>query len=119
MAQLKPVGQYVERFNQLTNQALPVGIIYQSDGLATHVAKRHPNEIGNLAHIPAVISSPDYIGQNPNEPDSIELVKILSNNVMVCVKLDKNRNHMYVASVFNITNAKLQSHINSGRLKRY
>lgn len=119
MAHLKPVGQYTERFNQLTNQTLPIGNIYQSDGLATHVAKRHPNEIGNLAHISTVISNPDYIGQNPNEPDSIELVKTISNNVMVCVKLDKGHNHMYVASVFNITNAKLQNRIKSGRLKRY
>ena len=119
MAQMKTVGQYVERFNQMTNQSLPVGNIYQSDGLATHVAKRHPNEIGNLVHIPTIISSPDYIGQNPNEPDSIELVKTISANVMVCVKLDKYHNHMYVASVFNITNGKLQSRIKSGRLKRY
>ncbi len=119
MAQMKPVGQYIERFNQLTNQTLPIGEIYQSAGLATHVQKRHPSEIGNLAHIPTVISSPDYIGQNPNEPDSIELVKTISDNVMVCVKLDKSDNHMYVASVFNITNGKLQNRLKSGRLKQY
>ena len=119
MAGIKPVGKYVERFNQLTNQTLPTGDIFQSDGLAAHVKKRHPSEIGNLAHIPSVVSSPDYVGHNPNEPNSIELVKVLANNVMVCVKLDANDNYPYVASVYNITNAKLQKHIQSGRLKAY
>ena len=119
MAQMKSVGQYIERFNQLTNQNLPIGDIYQSDGLATHVQKRHPSELGNLAYISLVISSPDYIGHNPNEPDSIELVKTISDNVMVCLKLDKDENHMYVASVFNITESKLRNRIKSGRLKQY
>lgn len=119
MAQMKPVGQYTERFNQLTGQNLPVGDIYQSVGLAAHVQKRHPGEIGNVSVIPIVISNPDYVGHNPKEPDSIELVKVLSNNVMVCVKLDKSQNYLYVASVYNITNAKLQKGIQSGRLKAY
>lgn len=119
MAQMKVVGRFVERFNVLTNQKLPVGDIYQSFGLAAHVKKRHPSDVGNLVHVPAVISNPDYVGRNPNEPNSIELVKVLANNVMVCVKLDASNNYLYVASVYNITNAKLQKHIQSGRLKQY
>ena len=119
MAHLKSVGQYVERFNVLTNQALPVGDIFQSDGLAAHVQKRHPSEISNLALIPTVISNPDYVGTNPREPDSVELVKILANNVMVCIKLDHNNGYLYVASVYNITCSKLQQRLQSGRFKAY
>lgn len=119
MQKMNPVGQYTDRFNQLTGQNLPVGDIYQSVGLAAHVQKHHPAEIGNLALIPAVISSPDYVGHNPREPDSIELVKVLSGNVMVCVKLDKSKNYLYVASVYSITNAKLQNRLQTGRLKAY
>ena len=119
MAHMKSVGQYVERFNILTNQTLPLGAIFQSDGLAVHVMKRHPSEIGNLSLIPAIISNPDYVGKNPREPDSIELVKLLADNVMVCVKLDHKNGYLFVASVYNITNSKLQQGLQSGRLQAY
>lgn len=119
MARMKLVGQYTDRFNQLTGQSLPIGGIYQSDGLLAHVQKRHPADVGNLSHVPSVISAPDYVGHNLNEPYSIELVKSLGDNIMVCVKLDLKTNCHYVASVYTITNAKLQNRIQSGRLKKY
>lgn len=115
---MTPVGRYISKFNTLTGQTLPPGVIYQSDGLLTHVQKRHPDQIGNLAHVSNVISAPDYIGKNPKEPNSIELVKILGGNVMVCVKLDISRGYYYVASVFEISTAKLNNRLNSGRLKK-
>lgn len=113
------VGQYTEEFNTITGQALPCGEILQSDGLATHVRKHHPNEVGNIDFIPTIIAEPDYIGQNPKEPDSIELVKIISANIMVCVKLDRKHGYHYVASVYEISNGKLQNRIQSGRLKKF
>ena len=119
MDHMKAVGRYVERFNELTGQNLPVGSIYQSEGLAVHVKKRHPNEVGNLEYISDVIKSPDYVGRNPKEPNSIELVKIIENNVMVCIKLDRADDYLFVASVFNITDSKLENRLKSGRLKAY
>jgi hypothetical protein len=119
MDHMKAVGRYVERFNELTGQNLPVGSIYQSEGLAVHVKKRHPNEVGNLEYISDVIKSPDYVGRNPKEPNSIELVKVIENNVMVCIKLDRADDYLFVASVFNITDSKLENRLKSGRLKAY
>lgn len=119
MDKLFIVGEYTDVFNMLTNQSLPCGPIYQSSGLSVHIQKRHPNEMGNLAHVADVIASPDYIGKHPKEPDSIELVKRLSANVMVCVKLDSVRNRLYVASVFEITEAKVKNRLSSGRLKYF
>lgn len=116
---LFPVGRYTNDFNRLTGQSLPLGTIYQSKGLATHVKKKHPAEIANLAYVPQIISCPDYIGRNPKEPDSIELVKILQGNVMVCVKLDKGEGHYYVASVYEIKTSKLNNRLNSGRLVQF
>lgn len=111
------VGTYRQEFNAVTGQALPYGPIYQSPGLLVHVQKRHPGEVGNLALIPQVIQNPDYIGKNPKEPDSVELVKVFQNNVMVCIKLDNSNGYFYVATVFEINNSKLQNRISSGRLK--
>lgn len=113
------VGEYIDKFNTLTGQNLPCGEIMQSVGLASHVQKHHPNETGNVALIPSIIAAPDYVGQNPKEADSIELVKVTSANVMVCVKLDAKDGYHYVASVYEISNGKLQNRINSGRLKKF
>ena len=113
------VGKYQKRFNDLTGQSLPCSDIYQSYGLSKHVQSRHPNEMHNLRLIPQIIAAPDYVGRNPREPNSVELVKIYDDNVMVCVKLDTTNGYLYVASVFEISAAKLQNRLNSGRLKSY
>lgn len=68
--------------------------------------------------IPAVIEEPDFVGTNPKEPESVELVKRMDGNVMVCVKLDKKEDYLYVATVIEITDAKLSKRVASGRLKK-
>lgn len=113
------VGAYLEKFNTATGQSLPCGDIYQSTGLLAHLQKRHPEEVGLIEHIPDVIHSPDYIGHNPNEPNSVELIKIMDKNVMVCVKLDTKKNYLYVASVFSVSDAKVTHRLRSGRIVRY
>lgn len=113
------VGQYIEKFNKLTGQQIPCGDIYQSVGLVTHVRNHHPGKEGLVALVGDVIRSPDYIGKHPKEPNSIELVKKISGNAMVCIKLDTKRNYLFVASVFEISEGKLKNRLNSGRLKPY
>lgn len=111
------VGKYIEDFNTFTDQALPCGPIYQSKGLVKHTQRHHPDLVARVEDIPSVIQAPDFIGVHPKEPDSIELVKRMNGNVMVCVKLDKKENYLYVATVFEITEAKLNNRLSSGRLK--
>lgn len=113
------VGQYIQEFNMLTGRSLPCGDIFQSVGLEIHIKKHHPKEVANISLIPEIISNPDYVGTHPREPDSIELVKVLSKNVMVCIKLDSRNGYLYVASVFEISNSKLANRVSSGRLKRF
>ncbi len=115
--ELIDVGKYIEAFNTATSQSLPCGTIYQSKGLYKHILKRHPNEIENIKYVPEIISQPDFIGQNSKENNSVELVKRIEGNVQVCIKLDTDERHLYVASVYTISNSKLQNRINSGRLK--
>ncbi len=113
------VGDYIARFNQLTGQNLPCGSIYQSLGLVKHEAKHHPNMPSHIEDIPMVLAEPDYIGKHPKELNSIELLKVLNSNIMVCVKLDSKNNYLFVASVYEISQAKLLNRLNSGRLKKY
>ena len=113
------VGQYTEKFNIATGQKLPCGDIFQSAGLYKHIIKRHPNELGNIEHIPSIIASPDYIGKNPKEKNSVELVKKINNNVQVCIKLDTDRDYLYVSSVYEISESKVKNRLESGRLKNF
>ena len=113
------VGEYIREFNIATGQQLPCGPIYQSYGLKAHIIKRHPDEVSNLEHVADIISCPDYIGKHPNEPDSLELVKVLNGNVMECIKLDKDEDYLFVASVYEITESKLRNRLMSGRLRSW
>lgn len=71
-------------------------------------------------NIENIINNPDYIGKNPNEKEvSFECVKILDDNLLVAVKLDKKRSYFYVASFYEITESKLKSMLKSGRLKKF
>lgn len=116
---MRIVGEYIEEFNTLTGQSLTCDHIFQSDGLRIHIAKRHPDCVALLHDIPLILSEPDYIGCNPNEAANVELVKCLDNNLMVCVKLDQSKGYLYVATLFKISNAKLQNRLKSGRLKKF
>lgn len=69
--------------------------------------------------IPQIISSPDYIGINPNEKNiSFELVKRISENMQVGIKLDTKDKYLYVATLHTITDSKLKHGILNGRLKK-
>ena len=71
-----------------------------------------------IRYVPDVIREPEYIGKHPKEGSSVELIKKINKNVMVCIKLDNKNGYLYVASVFSISEAKLNNRLNSGRVKR-
>lgn len=114
----------MEKHYQKIYKYLPIqfeqDLIYQSFGLEKHIEKRHPECLPYLRFISSIISSPDYIGVNPNESgDSFELVKIFSENVQIGIKLDMKENYLYVATLHTITNGKLKHGIDNGRLKKF
>ena len=113
------VGRYIERFNEITGQEIPCGPIYQSNGLVIHVRNHHPDGVSLVEYVGDVIKCPDYVGKHPKEKDSVELVKCIEANVMVCIKLDVKNEYLFVASVFEISDGKLRNRLNSGRLKPY
>jgi len=113
---LSIVGTYSERFNTLATAALPCGPIYKSSGFAAHIKKRHPGYETYIARIPEIITSPDYIGHNPNESDSIELIKVFSENIQIAIKLDRKKGYLYVASLYDVKQSKIDRRLASGRL---
>lgn len=112
-------GEYIFEYNQILNINLPCGDIYQSTGLSVHIKKRHPNCLKYLEKVPDIILSPDYIGKNPNEYQSVEFVKQYDDNILVAVKLDIIENRLYVASLYDISESKIKNRLNSGRFKKW
>lgn len=117
--QLNPIAKFNPKFNKELPFQFTDDYIYASDGLKTHISKRHPECLNYISSIPTIISSPDYIGVNPNEANpSFELVKIMSDNVQIGIKLDIQNGYLYVATLHTITPGKLQHRIKNGRLKK-
>jgi len=102
------VGIFKKEFNQILGINLPISIIYQSNGLSTHIIKRkHFKCLKYISLISEIIESPDYIGINPNEEYSIELIKKYKDNVLIGIKLDKNENYFYVSTMYDIQESKI------------
>lgn len=115
-----PVALYNKAFNEYLPIPFGNNTIYQSHGLKTHIEKRHPECLPYMRFISSIISEPDYIGVNPNEPNaSFELVKIFSENVQLGIKLDIKDNYLYIATLHTITDGKLKHSIENGRLKKF
>lgn len=112
-------GEFSENFNKMLGTDMPLLGIYHSNGLYAHVQKRHPHCLKFIDKLDRIIANPDYIGENPKEPNSIELIKHMGENVMVAVKLDSVGKYYYVASIYNITQSKIERRLYSGRLKKY
>ena len=114
---LTKVGKYNGEYDNLLGITLPQYDIYISDGLAVHVGAKHKACLPYLANIQEIIEHPDYVGKNPFEPDSIELVKVYSDNIQIGIKLDSSSGYLYVATLFDIKQGKINRRLHSGRLK--
>lgn len=115
-----PIGKFLPEFNIYLPYHIDQELIYRSIGLEKHILKRHPECLQYIGLIPSILSDPDYIGVNPNEKNiSFELVKVISENIQIGIKLDAGENYLYVATLHTITNAKLKHGIENGRLKKF
>lgn len=66
------------------------------------------------------LDDPDCIGQNKNvKSESFEVIKVLDDNVLVAVTLDKKNDCYFVASVYDIADAKLSHVKKNGRIKSF
>ena len=112
------VGTYNGQYDGLLGVCLPKLNIVQSEGLEKHISKRHPSCLRYISKISEIISSPDYIGINPKESSSFELIKQYDDNVLVGIKLDIKNNYYYVATLHDIKQSKINNRLFSGRLKK-
>lgn len=112
------VGIYSGQYDTLLGVNLPKLNIVQSEGLEKHISKRHPSCLKYLDKVGEIISFPDYIGMNPKESGSFELIKQYSDNILIGIKLDIKNNYYYVATLHDIKQSKINNRLFSGRLKK-
>ncbi len=110
------LGVYSELYNQLLGINLPTTEIWQYPGFEKHVAKKHKNCLCYIDKIKEIINNPDYISVNSKIPNSIEFIKRYSDIILLSVNLDMNNGYLYVSSLYNIEEAKLDRKRHSGKL---
>lgn len=113
------IGSYKRIFNEKLKIDLPCLDIYQSKGLIKHIEKRHPDCLKYMDHISDILCNPNYIGTNPKEPNSIELIKTYDKNIQIAIKLNANDEYYYIATLFNINFSKLNKKLEIGRIKKF
>jgi hypothetical protein len=115
------VGKYNPKFNEILDIDLEELEIFRSKGLPSHMVKRkHYKCLKYIDYIPDIISNPDYIGINPNEQGkSIELIKCYEENVMIGIKLDIDEKYLYVSTMHDVQESKIQRRLFSGRIKKF
>ena len=90
--------------------------VYLSTGAEFHILKGHSQDYENYFNkMGEIISNPDYIGKSPETPDSIEIVKIFNDIVLVSIAINKN-GFLYISSMYSIGTHQLNSRIRNGRL---
>ena len=119
---LLKVGKYNLVFNDILGINISDFDIYRSKGLPAHMLKRHHEKcLKYIDYIPDIIKEPDYIGINPNETEvqSIELIKRYRAPVLLGIKLDKDNDYLYVSTMYDISESKIQMRLFSGRFKEF
>lgn len=119
---MKLIGTVTDKVKKILGiKATASNILIASDGLRKHLIKRH-HEIAlkHFEDIAKIIDNPDYVGINPREKGtSLEYVKKIEDNMLVAIKLAKSEDYFYVASMYEITEAKKQRNIKNNRLRPF
>lgn len=79
--------------------------VFMPPGVLKHLKKRgHWDDfIKYHLEIPNMISNPDYAGQNPKEPNTVELYKVLDDHVLIAIKMNPE-NSLFLGSFYKLDN---------------
>jgi len=93
--------------------------VYMPPGVLKHLKKKgHWNDFVTYHQdIPNMIANPDYAGQNPKEPGTVEIYKIVNDHVLLPIKLNADSG-LFLSSFYILDNgaAKIIKRLRSGRI---
>jgi hypothetical protein len=93
--------------------------VYMPPGVLKHLKRRgHWNDFLTYHQdIPDMIANPDYAGQNPKEPNTVEIYKVVNDHVLLPIKLN-TANGLFLSSFYILDNGadKIQKRLRVGRI---
>lgn len=93
--------------------------VYLPPGVIKHLKKRNhwDDFLAHYEQIPSIISTPDYVGQNPKEPHTIEIYKSLSEHIILPIKLNES-DALFMSSFYTLDNglSKIEKRIRTCRI---
>lgn len=120
--QVQTVGRLPDSIIKNYNLSCPSNEVLMYPGVIKHLKKRDHYSMFLTYHeqIPDIITSPDYVGQNPKEPNSIELYKVLDDHLLIAIKLDP-QGYFFLSSFYDLNNGehKIQKRLASGRIVEF
>ena len=112
------VGIYKKEYNEALGIDLQILPIVYVKGLKEHLIRRkHFDVIEYVDDLETILDAPDYVSASQTDDKAILLVKQLSHNVTVIVKLDSDGDNYYVATMYSMTDRYLDRKIHSGQYK--
>lgn len=113
------IPEIIIEFYQIKCSSLNV---YMPPGVLKHLKRKgHWNDfLKYFESIPEMISSPDYVGQNPKEPNTVELYKVVNDHVIIPIKLNKE-NGLFMSSFYILDNGrdKINKRLRVGRIRPF
>lgn len=122
----KRVGYFKDRMAEYIGIKF-TGTIYASPGVINHIKNKHGKHLGRkvieniIGYMKEIINNPDYIGVYSISKNEIhiELIKNLKINILIGIDINKERDYIYVSTMYPITDSKINNRIYSGKLKKY
>ena len=114
------VGEYNPSLNELTGLRLGRMPVYQSKGMQSHMMKKkHFKALKYINDVSSIILAPDYVGTDNSKDDpTIMFVKRYKDNIMIALRLSPSERYLYIATMYDIADNKIDRLVYSGRLKQ-
>jgi hypothetical protein len=116
------VGSITETVANIKGFKYP-GKVYAAPGVIKHIEKNHDDNLSEvvlndlLGTMKEILNSPDYVGCHPKKAGtSLELIKWVDDNLLLALKFDITENYIYVATLFPVTESKIENRLYSNRL---
>ena len=110
------VGIYKKEHDQMLGTNFEGIPIVCSEGLKSHIIKRkHFDVVECFDCLGEILKNPDYIGCGENQ--AVIFVKKINKNVTTVIKLNKDNDYFYVATMYSISDYKLERKLICGLLK--
>jgi hypothetical protein len=97
--------------------------VYAAPGVIKHIIKNHDGNLSEdilndlLGTMKNILNNPDYVGCDPKKAGtSLELIKLIDDNILLALKFDITEHYIFVASIYPVTESKIENRLYSNRV---